>query len=31
LNALKIVNKRIEDIKVVISGAGADGVAIGKM
>lgn len=31
LNALKVVNKRQEDVKVVISGAGAAGVAICKM
>ncbi len=30
INSLKLVNKRIEDIKVVINGAGAAGVAIGK-
>lgn len=30
-NALKIVNKRIEDINVVINGAGAAGVAIGRL
>ena len=30
-NALKIVNKKIEDVSVVISGAGAAGVAIGKI
>ena len=31
LNALEIVNKKIEDIKVVINGAGAAGIAIGKL
>ncbi len=31
LNALKIAGKRIEDVKVVINGAGAAGIAIGKM
>lgn len=30
LNALKIVNKKIEDIKVVMNGAGAAGIAIAK-
>ncbi|HEX2951019.1 MAG TPA: NAD-dependent malic enzyme, partial [Armatimonadota bacterium] len=31
LNALRIVNKRIEDLKVVVSGVGAAGVACSKM
>lgn len=31
INALKLVNKRKEDLKVVINGAGAAGIAIGKM
>jgi malate dehydrogenase (oxaloacetate-decarboxylating)(NADP+) len=31
LNALKIAGKKIEDVKVVINGAGAAGIAIGKM
>ena len=31
LNALKLVNKRIEDVKVVTSGAGAAGIAIIKL
>lgn len=31
LNALEIVNKKIENIKVVINGAGAAGIAIGKL
>ncbi|MFD3157680.1 NADP-dependent malic enzyme [Haloimpatiens sp. FM7330] len=31
INSLKIVNKKIEDLKVVMSGAGAAGVAIAKM
>lgn len=31
LNALKLVNKKIEDVKVVISGAGAAGIAIIKL
>ena len=31
MNALKIVKKKKEDVKVVISGAGAAGVSIGKM
>ncbi|MDR0832207.1 MAG: NADP-dependent malic enzyme [Bacillales bacterium] len=30
LNALKVVNKKIENIKVVINGAGSAGIAIGK-
>ncbi|RFU64356.1 NADP-dependent malic enzyme [Bacillus sp. V59.32b] len=30
-NALKVVNKRIEDIKVVVNGAGAAGIAITKL
>ena len=30
LNALKLVKKRIEDVKVVINGAGSAGIAIGK-
>lgn len=30
MNALKIVNKKIEDIKIVISGAGSAGIAIAK-
>ncbi|MBQ5346676.1 MAG: NAD-dependent malic enzyme [Ruminococcus sp.] len=30
MNALKIVNKKIEDVKVVISGAGSAGIAIAK-
>lgn len=30
INALKIVNKKLEDIKVVINGAGAAGIAIAK-
>ena len=30
-NALKIVGKKKEDVKVVMSGAGAAGVAIAKM
>jgi len=31
LNALKVANKKIEDVKVVINGAGAAGIAVGKM
>ena len=31
INALKIVNKKIEDVKIVISGAGSAGAAIGKL
>ncbi|HOK56829.1 MAG TPA: NADP-dependent malic enzyme [bacterium] len=31
INALKLVNKKIEDIKIVINGAGAAGIAITKM
>lgn len=31
INALKIVNKRLEHIKIVINGAGAAGIAIGKL
>lgn len=31
LNALEVVNKKIEDIKVVINGAGAAGIAIAKL
>jgi len=31
INALKVVNKKIENIKIVISGAGAAGTAIAKM
>ncbi len=31
INALKVVNKKAEDIKVVISGAGSAGTAIGKL
>jgi malate dehydrogenase (oxaloacetate-decarboxylating) len=31
INALKIVNKRLEDLKVVVNGAGAAGIAITKM
>ncbi|WPC40032.1 NADP-dependent malic enzyme [Clostridium sp. JS66] len=31
INALKVVNKKIEDIKVVINGAGAAGTAIAKL
>jgi malate dehydrogenase (oxaloacetate-decarboxylating) len=31
INALKLVSKSFDDIKVVISGAGAAGVAIGKL
>lgn len=31
LNALEVVNKKIENIKVVINGAGAAGIAIGKL
>ena len=31
INALKVVNKKIEDIKVVINGAGAAGTAISKL
>lgn len=31
LNALELVNKKIEDIKVVINGAGAAGIAIAKL
>ncbi|OWZ84405.1 NAD(P)-dependent malic enzyme [Natranaerobius trueperi] len=31
LNALKTVNKKLEDIKVVVNGAGASGVAIAKL
>ena len=31
LNAVKVVNKRIEDLKVVISGAGAAGTAVTKL
>ena len=30
LNALRVVNKKIEDVKVVINGAGSAGIAIGK-
>src|SRR6202044_2678172 len=30
-NALRVVNKKIEDLKVVMAGAGAAGVAIAKM
>ncbi|MBR7010661.1 MAG: NADP-dependent malic enzyme [Oscillospiraceae bacterium] len=30
LNALRVVDKRIEDVKVVINGAGSAGIAIGK-
>ncbi|MGL5245263.1 MAG: NAD(P)-dependent malic enzyme, partial [Sarcina sp.] len=30
-NALKIVNKKIEDIKILINGAGASGIAIAKL
>jgi len=30
-NALKVVNKKIEDVKIVISGAGAAGIAIAKL
>lgn len=31
INALKIVNKKLSDIKVVINGAGSAGIAIGKL
>ncbi|AOY78107.1 NAD(P)-dependent malic enzyme [Clostridium formicaceticum] len=31
INALKVVNKKIEDVSIVINGAGAAGVAIAKM
>ena len=31
INALKLVNKNIEDIKVVINGAGSAGISIGRM
>jgi malate dehydrogenase (oxaloacetate-decarboxylating) len=31
LNALKVVNKKIEDIKLIINGAGAAGIAIGRL
>lgn len=31
INALKIVNKKIEDLKIVVNGAGAAGVAIAKL
>lgn len=31
INALKVVNKKIEDIKVVINGAGSAGIAISKL
>ena len=31
INALKVVDKKIEDVKVVISGAGSAGTAIGKL
>lgn len=31
INALKVVNKNIEDIKIVFSGAGAAGIAVAKM
>ena len=31
INSLKIVNKKLEDLKVVISGAGSAGTAIGKL
>ncbi|QPA32479.1 NAD(P)-dependent malic enzyme [Thermaerobacillus caldiproteolyticus] len=31
INALKVVNKRIEDTKVVVNGAGAAGIAIAKL
>ena len=31
INALKVVNKKIEDVKIVINGAGAAGIAIAKM
>lgn len=31
MNALKIVGKKVEDIKVVINGAGAAGIAIGRL
>ena len=31
INALKVVNKRIEDVKVVVNGAGAAGTAIAKL
>ena len=31
LNALKVVGKRMEDLEVAVSGAGAAGIAIGKM
>lgn len=31
INALKLVNKKVEDIKIVINGAGAAGVAIAKL
>ncbi|GAA0182184.1 malate dehydrogenase [Clostridium sediminicola] len=31
INSLKIVNKNLEDIKIIINGAGAAGIAIGKL
>lgn len=31
INALKVVNKRIEEIKVIVNGAGAAGIAISKL
>lgn len=31
MNAVKVVNKRIEDLKVVINGAGAAGIAVAKL
>lgn len=31
INALRVINKKIENIKVVINGAGAAGIAIGKL
>jgi len=31
INALKIVNKKVEDLKVVVNGAGASGIAIAKL
>ena len=31
INALKIVNKKLEDLKVVINGSGSAGIAIGKL
>ena len=31
INSLKIVNKKLEDLKVVINGSGSAGIAIGKL